>query len=303
MNASDVIGYVEAGDGVSALAPSLAALSSVAIDGVNITASGTGISTAGAGERAILAKAHSSGERGELLLGNFTEALGDFDTSAAHKLFASDANRRAVIAALVAGVAAQGWDGVQLDFESLDAADMNGLTRFTTELRSALPAARTLSMAVMASATTQEYRDSAYDLPALARQLTHVVLMAYDQHGPTWSGPGPVGGLPWVKTTLTALLASVPAAKVVLGVAGYGYTWPTRETGTQLSDAAARAVAKKGVATWDATQGEWHATLAAGGELWWSDAKSLQVRRNVARSLGIDGVAVWSLGLSDPVTE
>ena len=50
---------------------------------------------------------------------------------------------------------------------------------------------------------------------------------------------------------------------------------------------------------WSATQGEWHGRLAKGGTVWWSDARSLQRRRTLARSLGVSGVAVWSLGLSD----
>ena len=242
----------------------------------------------------MLVATHRAGKRAELLVGNFSGALGDFDPVAAHRLFASASHRRAVIAALVAD-AHDGWDGIHLDFESLHGTDRAGLTRFTTELRSALATRKSLGMAVMASTTPQGYRDTGYDLRALSRQLTRVVLMGYDQHGPTWTGPGPIGGLPWVTRALRAMLASVPYAKAVLGVAGYGYTWPSRGTGTQLGDAASRrAAARKPV--WDATQAEWHATLRGGGTLWWSDARSLQSRR-----MHVAGVAVWSLGLSDRI--
>jgi spore germination protein YaaH len=298
---SHVLGYIEAGDGLAALRRNLPALSSVGVDGININSSGATVSAVDPGGRAMLAVTHRAGKRTELLVGNFSDSIGDFDPAAAHKLFASASNRRTVIAALVADTR-RGWDGIQLDFESLGAADLGGLTRFTTQLRAALPRGKTVSMAVMASTTKQGYRDTAYDLPALARQLTRVVLMAYDQHGPTWNGPGPVGGLPWAKASLRAMLASVPRAKVVLGVAGYGYTWPAHGTGEQLSDADARAAAQGGHPVWDATQAEWHATLADGGQLWWSDARSLRVRRHLARCLGLDGVAVWSLGLSDRIT-
>lgn len=295
-----VVGYIESGDGLAALRRNLPALSSVAVDGVNISSSGAAVSAVDPGSRSMLALAHRAGKRSELLVGNFSVSIGDFDPAAAHRLFASTTHRRSVIAALVADVRS-GWDGIHLDFESLGAADIGGLTRFTTQLRAALPRRTSLSMAVMASTTKQGYREAGYDLPALARELTRVVLMGYDQHGPTWSGPGPVGGLPWVRRSVRALLASVPRAKLVLGVAGYGYTWPAHGTGQQLSDAGARAAARGRPAVWDATQGEWHATLPGGGQLWWSDARSLRVRRVLARRLGLDGVAVWSLGLSDRI--
>ena len=294
-----VTGYAENGTPASVISASAPGLRTLGADGVNITANGRNVGAPDAGTKQLLATAHRSGLRAELLVGNYSEDLGDFDQAAAHRLLTGAANRRRVERRLVT-FAAQGWDGIHLDFESLTGDDRKGLTAFTTELRKALPRKVSLSMAVMAGSDRAEYRSLGYDLAGLAPALNRVVLMAYDQHGPTWSGPGPVGGLPWVRRTLKALLAQVPAAKVDLGVAGYGYTWPATGTGRQVSDAEARALARNGRPVWDAVQGEWHATLG-GDELWWSDACSLQARRRLAAGLGLHGLAVWSLGLSDPV--
>lgn len=294
-----VTGYVESGDGPGAVRPSLAALTTVGVDGVNIAGNGASIGSPDAASRTLLKQAHTAGRRAEVLVGNFSAALGDFDEPAAHRLLTSRANRAAVIRTLVA-TAATGWDGIHLDFESLDATDRAGLTAFTRELRAALPATKSLAMAVMASGDVAGYRATGYDLPALAQCLDRVVLMAYDQHGPGWSDAGPIGGMPWVKTVLGALLAQVPAAHVDLGVAGYGYTWPAAGGGDALTDAEARATARN--ATWDATQKEWHGTLTGGGDVWWSDRDSLRAREDLARLKGLHGVAVWSLGQSDPIT-
>jgi len=127
--------------------------------------------------------------------------------------------------------------------------------------------------------------------------------MAYDEHGPTWNGVGPIGGLPWQEACLQQLLTLVPAAKVDLGVAGYGYTWPTTGTGVSVGDAQARQmVADDGSsATWDSTQGEWTATLSDGTVLWWSDAKSWSLRVTLAQKYALHGMALWSLGLSEPL--
>ena len=293
-----VLGYVESGDGLSVLRRNLPALTDVGVDGVNISAAGASVSLPDENAKTMLAVTHRAGKSAELLVGNFSSVEGDFDPVAAHLLFVSARHRKDVIAGLVTQ-AHNGWNGIQLDFESLDGSDRTGLSRFTSELRAALPTRTTLSMAVMASTTASGYRDNAYDLPVLAGQLTQVVLMAYDQHGPTWTTAGPVGGLPWVELAMATMLRSVPRSKAVLGVAGYGYTWPTHGAGTQLGDAASRRSATAPV--WDATEAEWHSPLRGGGSIWWSDARSLQVRRTLSRRLGVHGVAVWSLGLCDPL--
>jgi spore germination protein YaaH len=107
-----------------------------------------------------------------------------------------------------------------------------------------------------------------------------------------------------VKEALAPLRKAVPASKLQLGIAGYGYTWPKHGDGEQVSDARARAVVKRdgAAAKWSAGQAEWHATLPSGTTMWWSDARSYRTRLAYAKHLKLGGVAVWSLGLSDALT-
>ena len=66
--------------------------------------------------------------------------------------------------------------------------------------------------------------------------------MAYDEHYPT--GPaGPIAGLAWVKACLDVALRSVPASKLQLGEAGYGYRWYPDGRATSIGDAQARRIA------------------------------------------------------------
>jgi spore germination protein YaaH len=44
-----------------------------------------------------------------------------------------------------------------------------------------------------------------------------------------------------------------------------------------------------------------HATLHDGTVVWWSDARTFALRRAYAAKLHLGGLALWSLGLSDPV--
>jgi len=127
--------------------------------------------------------------------------------------------------------------------------------------------------------------------------------MGYDQHGtfnPT--NPGPVGELTWQRKVLAALLLSAQPGQVDLGVAGYGYRWAADGTHTVGDIRARRLVAAAHVTpTFDEGRGEWTATLPDGQVFWWADARSIALREQLAASLGLHGVAVWSMALSDPV--
>ncbi len=298
-----VTGYAEEGTTPATVAASAAALHTLGVDGVNIDAAGDSVPMPDQGALLLLRQAHARHLKAEFLLGNYSEAIGDFDPQATHKLVSSAKNLAAVIAVVKRAVRTQGWDGVQIDLEAILGTDRPDLVVFLKELRTALPKEKPLTMAVTAFTDEQEFRDNGYDLTALGRVLDGVTLMAYDEHGPTWNGVGPIGGLPWQKQALAIVMAHIPARKIDLGVAGYGYTWPKTGTGEQVGDAQARSMVKAdhARARWDARQGEWTATLHNGTVMWWSDKRSWPLREHLARRLHLHGMALWSLGLSDPV--
>lgn len=200
----------------------------------------------------------------------------------------------------------EGWDGITVDLESLDTSDRAGLVEFVTTLGAALPPGRTVSVDVSAATSLADYAANGYDLARLGAVVDRVVLMAYDQHGP-WSQPGPIGALDWQRQSLEVLLSRVSAAKVDLGVAGYGYTWPKGvrlHQGTSVSDALARRLVRIGNvrARWDARSGEWTARLSNDTQLWWSDGRSYALRVALAASMHLHGLALWQLASADPLT-
>jgi spore germination protein YaaH len=165
-----------------------------------------------------------------------------------------------------------------------------------------LPAGDSLTVAIENLTSPRQYPESGYDLDRIAASVDQVVLMAYDEHGIWERTPGPVGADRWVRAGLRALMHSIPARQVDLGVAGYGYVW--RHSGVaSVSDARARRIVRRarGHARWVASVGEWTARLPGGAVLWWSDHRSLAARMDLAASLGLHGLSVWSLGLSDPI--
>jgi len=290
-------------------------MTTLGVDGVSLTASGSGVQSVSKASLALLADAHRDGKTSELLFSNYSDQLEDFSDPLAEKMLDSSSNRASVIQALSNDVNVDGWDGITIDLESLNGFGEAGhlrddnahLVDFAAALKNALGPGKTMSICV--SASTGSYANLGYNLHALSKRVDDVVLMAYDQHGPQWTGPGPVGGYPWVKQTLANMLKSVPASKVQLGIAEYGYSWPQGQDaggdgdGKTYSDAGARAfiTSRGGVPVWSATQKEWTARLADGTVLWWSDRRSFVARLVLAHDMKLGGVAMWSLRYGDPL--
>lgn len=301
-----ITGYLVDGSSPSFIDRSAAALSSVGVDGVVLDQAGSGVSPVDASALTLLARSHARGLRADLLVSNYSNALGDFSSAVAARLLLSPSNIRRVAAQLAHVVANDGWNGLSVDLESLDRRDATGLVDFLAALRHDLAPSAPLSVDVGAAGSRADYLAIGFDLAAIAHVVDRVAVMTYDEHGP-WSGPGPIGALAWQGRTLAALLAEVPASEVDLGVAGYGYTWPAGRRvhdGVSVGDARARSVVARdhAKATWVPASGEWTATLSNGTTLWWSDARSYQLRVALARRDHLHGLAVWQLASSDPLT-
>ena len=296
----DVTGFQPEGADPALIDANASAMDVVGVDGLLLSRTGTRVSTPSREARTQRNRAHARGLEAQLLVSNYAD--GDFSEPIARRMLRSPANRSHVVRALATDVRSGGWDSVMIDLEALTAADTAGLTAFARELRAAVGDDVRLDIALSASTTAAGYARMGYDVRALRVPLDHLTLMAYDQHGP-WEpdAPGPVGSLPWASKSARALATLAPADQIVLGVAGYGYHWKGPRPAGQLSDdQARRRVRKAGVTpTWNATAGEWTATLPSGEVLWWSDARSLRERVALAERLGLTGVAVWSLDLSD----
>lgn len=277
-------------------------ITTIGIDGVMVSPAGDGVSKLPKNVAKLVAAAHARGLTAELLVRNYDITTNNFSPKIAATLLESAEHRTAVITELVAQVTAAGFDGVQIDLKSLSLTDREGLVMFITQLNESLGAPKSVTMAVTPESSPSRYLGAGYDFARLTPLLSRVILTAYDQHGPTWSKPGPVGGLPWATTALSALIAAgVPSARIDLGVAGFGYSWPGNGSdGRQLSVDDSRTLAGD-LARWNPINAEWTATLPDDTVVWWSDSRSLSQRKALALSRNLHGLAVWELSLTDPL--
>lgn len=299
-----VLGFQVSGDPLGLIDRSAGALGSVGVDGVDVSESGASVDVPDATMLTEMRRAHRDHLPAVLLVGNWSSVINDFSEPMAHRMLTNARNRNVVASSLAQSVRTQGWNGINVDLEALNPTDTAGLVAFLRTLRAALPARASLSIDLSSETSLAAMQSDGYNLAAIGRSVNSVVLMAYDENGP-WNPhtPGPVGSLAWQRAGLKVLLSKVPARKVVLGVAGYGYVW--RPSGAaQLSDQQARALAAhyRVAPQWRPGIGEWTARLPDGSVTWWSDARSFALRRTLASQFHLAGLAVWDLAQSDRIT-
>ena len=235
----------------------------------------------------------------------------DFHPEWLHKLLASPANRRAVIAQLLAFTRQGHFQGVNIDFETDHAEDRANLTLFMAELASAFhPHGLLVTQDVQTDSGT-------YNLPALAKTDDFLVPMLYDQHGSD-TPAGPIAAQNWYAQELAGFMAQVPASRVVLGVGNYAYDWTAGKTATnEYSFEDAARIAEQSKASGDGDDGNIAidpASLnptfsyyddgpdgkALRHTVWLMDATTTLNALRAAAPYHTLGAALWRLGEEDP---
>lgn len=197
-----------------------------------------------------------------------------------------------------------GWDGLDIDYEQLPATAGPQLVAFLTALATDLhDRGMTLAVAVPARTADDDPVALAYSYALIGRVADQVRLMTYD-HSWNTSPPGPVAPPEWIRSVVDYAVDQVPPDKLMLGLATYGYDW-VGSTGTSLQAADAVALARRVGAEprWDGDAAGTTFSYSEDGRqhtVWYENARSLAVKRDIAADAGLRGVAIWQLGGEDP---
>lgn len=113
------------------------------------------------------------------------------------------------------------FDGIQIDFESLNWEDKENYMTFLKELRTALPEEKIFSVAVPARWWDRENPFNYTEISAIADR---VIVMAYDEHHRTGDA-GPIASLPWCKKVLDFAKKYISEEKLIMGIPLYGRAW------------------------------------------------------------------------------
>jgi HAD superfamily hydrolase (TIGR01509 family) len=249
-------------------------------------------------------------------------------------VLADPASRAAHVAAIADLAAANGFDGIDIDYEKFAFADDRSTwttTRplwidFVTELGNRLHAdGRTLSVSVPHIKDGERTDLSGYwvyDYAGMAPHVDQIRIMAYDYSTDT---AGPVAPMSFVKEAIAAAKDAVDDdSKLVLGVALYGYNWPIATVGTCPADQEGKTsvsqrnidelIAKRNATPvhdpvtgessftylLDVTDGT--TTCTQTREVHYVDAEGARDRIDLARTERLGAVSLWALGFDSPAT-
>ena len=250
-------------------------------------------------------------------------------------IMADPAARTRHVNQLVYVVAANGFDGIDIDYEYFGYIDGQGTwpttrpnwDKFMTELAAAF---HSRGLLVTTALPVSSY--TVYDHARMGQLLDSVRIMTYDYHV---SVPGAIAPLDQVTAETRRLLTMIPASKLVMGIPEYGRDWVaqtagkpwiTNRAGVQVGADACPAGAVTGghwvvqardtftltnrpgaTAVRDAKSGELKVTYTityasadrtciVHREAWLADPKSVDDRVRAFTGLGAAGVAFWTVG-------
>lgn len=213
------------------------------------------------------------------------------DATGTQAFLASKTTRAAAARSIEHLLATMHYRGVNIDFEPPKTSRRAELTEFTTELRDLLPKTDTISMDVV------PHSGGAYDWKALSPEVNAFVLMSYDEHS-SGTLPGPVAALNWVSSVTSRMLTRVPANKLDMGLALYGYEWPAGSTAATTIPYYAVSAAMQKNGTWNTRYDEMTAKVGS-NIYWWENRRSLSEKIALAEKDRLHGVALWSVGYAD----
>jgi cellulose synthase/poly-beta-1,6-N-acetylglucosamine synthase-like glycosyltransferase/peptidoglycan/xylan/chitin deacetylase (PgdA/CDA1 family)/spore germination protein YaaH len=221
------------------------------------------------------------------------------------QMLASPSARQRLATQLEEYADAEHQPGIVVDFESLPQSSQQDFQAFIHDLSVALHG-RNLKLMVGLPAA-----DWSYDYKFFAAQADAIILMNYDYRWSS-SAPGPIAPQDWFVRNIDNMVKLVPPEKLVMGIANYGYDWPAK-TKSNPHPVAQAITFQQGVMT--AVESESDILLDPDSlnlhysydddsnvahNVWMLDGVSAYNELRAAERAGVQGTALWRLGMEDP---
>ena len=195
--------------------------------------------------------------------------------------------------------------GIVVDFEMVPASSQIDFQHFVHDLAAALHGANLKLMVALPAA------DWDYDYKYFASQTDAIIVMNYDFHYPS-SPAGPIAPQDWFVKNIENLLKVVPANKVVMGIANYGYDWSAKTKSAPhpvgqaitFQQGIVTAVESESDVVYDPDSFNPHYSYEdeqnVVHQVWMLDGVTAYNELRAAERAGVQGTAVWRLGMEDP---
>ncbi|MGG3644276.1 glycosyl hydrolase family 18 protein [Bacillus gobiensis] len=228
-------------------------------------------------------------------------------------LLTDTAIKRKFLDNIVATAKKYGFRDIHFDFEYLRPQDKEAYNRFLREARTRFKREGWFISSALAPKTSAGQKGKwyeAHDYKAHGEIVDFVVLMTYEwgySGGPAQA----VSPINQVRKVVDYALTEMPSSKIMLGQNLYGYDWTLPYVpGGPLAKAVSpqqailRASENDVPIQYDDTAQAPFYTYTDDNdkkhEVWFEDARSIQAKFDLIKSLNLRGISYWKLGLSFP---
>ena len=247
-----------------------------------------------------VATAHSRGLSVWTVANDFDGAVNSSkDTFSALSTYAG---RSKIIDTIVSETVRVGADGINIDFEKVNADCAPYFLEFIRELS---VSCRTQGLVLSIDAYVPTYTKY-LGRAELARTADYIVCMCYDEHTSGSETAGSVSSLPFVQKGIRDTLKEVPPEQTVIALPFFTRLWKVNENAAPTSsamgmgEAAAWLSENAANVVWDEETGQNYAEakgVDGTSKIWIEDAQSISEKMKEVTAAGCAGVAEWKLGL------
>ncbi|MCW2279374.1 glycosyl hydrolase family 18 protein [Heliophilum fasciatum] len=246
-----------------------------------------------------------------LTLTNFIN--GRFDRQLATTIFTNEALQEKVLDEVVAVMREKSYHGLNVDFEYLGAENRERYNQFLRRAAAKLkPGGFSLSTALApkTSGSQPGILYEGHDYAAQGQIVDFIFFMTYEWG---WSGgpPRAVSPINLVRQVLEYAISVVPRNKILMGIPLYGYDWtlpfvPGGRFAESISpqQAIERAARYNSYIQYDRVAQApfffYTDENRRNHEVWFEDARSIQAKFDLVKTLGIRGFYYWVLGKDFP---
>ncbi len=240
-------------------------------------------------------KAHAKGLKVWVLADNFDDTV---DCAA---FLASTSARTKFIYTIIKEVKEIGADGINIDFESIQAGSGEDYVQFIKELS---VAAHKDGITVSVDNYVPLSFNTYYNIGKQSEFADYIIIMAYDEHYSGSKEAGSVASLSYTKKAINNSTPKVPKESLVIGIPFYSRIWTTDKSGTLTSKVLLVSEVEKFLKDndlkpkWDETTGQNYIEYEKNGannKIWIEDKESLEKKLRAIGDAGLAGTAAWRL--------
>ena len=232
---------------------------------------------------------------------------GQFSGERAQQLLRDPVARGALIENLAQTIAAQGFAGVDIDFEYIPSEDAAAYADFVRAVRARLEPSGLTVMVALAPKTSADQPGLLYEshnYAALGAAADDVLLMTYEW-GYALSEPMAVAPINKVEQVVRFAVSQIPPEKIFMGIPNYGYDWvlpyikgQSRARSLGNVQAVEQAIQVGAPIRFDAEAQSPHYNYwreRAEHEVWFEDARSIRAKLALAGEYRLRGVSIWNI--------